>query len=195
MGRPKYYDTVDDRRQISLAKLRKWGCLRSGYSGTITWTNGFNESSIGFEINLYGDDPIMRVHYTSTDNWSGEKTDYDYPIYLMKTKCQFGGYRWWFICSYCCQKVTTLMTPTHQGRYACRGCLKLSYNSRQRSYHGRYAPLFRALDLQDKYDKLRESVKKMHYRGMATKKFKKVLRYKAYLDSMAPLLQHELNQM
>lgn len=194
MGRPLYYDTVEDCRQISLPWLRKRGCVRNWYSGTITWTSGFSESSIGFEINLWSDDPFMRLHYTSTDRWSGEKTPHDYRIRLIKTPCHFGGSRLWFQCPNCWRKVSTLMMSS-QNKYFCRTCLRLTYTSRQRSYHGRFAPLFRALDLQDKYDKLQGSMKRMHYQGRPTKKFRKVLRYKAYLDSIAPLLQHELNQI
>lgn len=196
MGRPKYYDTVDDARQISLSWLRKQGCLKGWYSGSITWTSGFSQdkSSIEVEISIWGDDPYMRLSYTSTDRWNGEKTSHDYRISLVKTPCYFGGYRLWFQCPNCWQKVSTLMISS-SSKYACRRCLRLTYASRQRSYHGRYAPLFHVMDLQDKYDKLQESVKRMHYQGRPTKKFRKVLQYKAYLDSMAPLLEHELNQM
>lgn len=82
-----------------------------------------------------------------------------------------------------------------KGQYGCRRCLKLSYDSRQRSYHGRFAPLFRVLDVEEKYEKLRESVKKMHYKGRPTKKFRKLLRYRAYMNSVAPLLQSQMDNI
>ncbi len=194
MGRPRYHDTVEDSRQLSLAWLRKRGCLKGWYSGTITWTRGINESSIGIEINLWDDTPHVRLRYTSTDYWNGEKVSHDDRIILIKTPCYFGGSRLWFQCPNCWRKVSTLMM-SNRSKYFCRLCLRLTYASRQRAYHGRFAPLFRVLDLQEKYDKLREDMKKMYYRGRPTKKFRKVLAYKRYLDSMAPLLQHELDQM
>ena len=194
MGRPRYYDTVDDSRQISLSKLRKWGCLKGWYSGSITWTSSCNENSIGIEINLQYGYTYMRVHYTSTSNSTGEETPYDYRINLVKTPCHFGGNRWWFQCPECWRKVSTLMM-NHGHTFACRTCLRLTYDSRQRAYHGRYAPLFRALELERKYKKLRETVKKMHYRGKATRKFRKVLKYKRYLDSVAPRLRAALDEM
>ena len=194
MGRPRYYDTVEESRQISLPWLRKRGCIKSWHSGTLTWTSSFHESSIGFEISLWNNDSYMRLYYATTDRWSGEKTSHDYRIALIKTPCRFGGNRFWFQCPNCWRKVSTLMISSHS-KYACRRCLHLTYGSRQRSYHGRFAPLFRVLDLEDKYEKLGISVKKRYYKGRPTKKFRKFLQYEGYLNSMAPLLEHELNQI
>lgn len=196
MGRPRYYDTVDDAQQISLSWLRKRGCLKGWYSGTLTWTSGFseNKNSIGVVINIWGDDPYMHLNYTSTDHWSGEKTPFDYRIHLIKTPCHFGGSRLWFQCPTCWRKVSTLMISNRRS-YACRSCLRLTYDSRRRSYSGRFAALFQTFDLEQKYEKLGILVKRKYYKGRPTKKFKKFLQYERYLDSMAPLLYDQLNDI
>lgn len=193
MGRTKYHDTVDQRQQISLSRLRKWGCLKESQSGVITWTTTFRENKVAYDICLYGDSPYMRLHYTSTDHWNGNIAQ-DYRISLTRSQCQFGGYRWWFLCPYCCQKVATLMDPG-KGQYGCRSCLKLCYYSQQRSYHGRIGPLKRMIDIQEKYERLRKAVKRMYYRGKPTKELRRLLEYKAWLDSVAPQLQSQIDQI
>ncbi len=193
MGRTRHYDTIDSRLQISLSWLRKRGCLKGGSSGVITWTSTFRKEQIGYDIYLYGDSPYMRLHYISRNYWDNGTT-YDYRVRLLKTRCQFGGYRWWFICPYCYRKAMILMDPG-KGQYGCRICLQLSYFTRQRSYHGHIGPLKRMIDLQEKYHRLRESVKKLYYRGKLTKKTKKLLAYKTWFDSVTPQLQSQIDKI
>jgi hypothetical protein len=48
-------------------------------------------------------------------------------VKLSSTKCNFGGKRYWFICSYCRARVGALYRPIGDSEYACRFCKKLSY--------------------------------------------------------------------
>ena len=40
----------------------------------------------------------IRLQYTVTDTETGEKTEYDYPVPLEYTECDFGDVRPWFRC-------------------------------------------------------------------------------------------------
>lgn len=48
-------------------------------------------------------------------------------INLTSTKCNFGGKRYWFVCSYCSARVGALYRPIGDSEYACRFCKRLSY--------------------------------------------------------------------
>src|SRR3989338_483803 len=83
--------------------LKKHGYLEGGLRyGGIKWTYGMsgNESSIGFTIttNVEGAGDNIRLQYTHTSRWDGEKNSMDNRIELTTTPCNLGGKRYWFIC-------------------------------------------------------------------------------------------------
>lgn len=54
-------------------------------------------------------------------------------IIITQTKCNYGGYRAWFICSGCSRRVGKLYRPPLFGMFLCRYCLGLTYDLRK--YH------------------------------------------------------------
>lgn len=54
---------------------------------------------------------------------------------LATTSCNFGGVRYWFICSDCSRRVAKLYRVG--GRYACRQCHGLAYRSQHENYYDR----------------------------------------------------------
>lgn len=48
-------------------------------------------------------------------------------ISLSATQCNFGGKRYWFVCSYCKARVGALYRPIGDNEYACRFCKSLRY--------------------------------------------------------------------
>lgn len=50
---------------------------------------------------------------------------------LTKTRCHFGGFRWWFICPGCGKRVGILYRPRRDQPFLCRHCHNLTYTSAQ----------------------------------------------------------------
>lgn len=136
--------TTDDCRHLSIFDLKRENLLIPGRvrSGSWVWSNrltGERRSSIGYELNLKDGASFLRLHYTQTSGWTGEKTDVDYSVPIVKTPCNFGGHRFWFICPvsvngrYCGRRVGKLYLAPGSRYFACRHCQDLTYRSSQES--------------------------------------------------------------
>lgn len=136
--------TTDDCRHLSIFDLKRENILIPGRvrSGTWVWSNrltGERRSSIGYELNLKDGVSYLRLHYTQTSGWTGEKTDVDYSVPIVTTPCHFGGHRYWFICPlsvngrYCGRRVGKLYLALGSRYFACRHCQDLTYRSSQES--------------------------------------------------------------
>lgn len=97
--------------------------------------------------------------------------DYGYfRLYVANTACNYGGVRYWFICS--CSKRCTKLYFRYK-RYACRQCQQLNYMSQQ--WNKSDIPLLRVRKLRDRlqwsYDlrdfPIHQKPKNMHYKTFA----------------------------
>ena len=175
-------DTVEDCRSVSIAFLRKHDYFCGCRSGTILWKNSYGEetSSIGVTVSTMDGDSYARFFYTHTSRQTGEKTRCDYKVLLVTTPCHLGGVRWWFICPlsqngvYCGRRVGKLYCPPGGKYYGCRHCYGLSYESRNESRRGRLAHLGRFLVLDRQREKLREGMTRWTYRGIPTRKARRL---------------------
>ena len=82
-GRP----TVEDGLTLNINKLIREQTFRPGQSrsGSIVWTNSYTgerTASIGFHADLGEEHGRVRLTYTSTHPWTGEKRQSDYWITL-----------------------------------------------------------------------------------------------------------------
>lgn len=64
--------------------------------------------------------------YSMQTHYSYRGKDYNYSIRLDKTPCNYGGYRYWFICPNCNKRVGVLYCA---GLYVCRHCIGASYQT------------------------------------------------------------------
>lgn len=175
---------ADDLKKISTSFLNKHEYFTGWKSGTITWTSGGmwgeSKSSVGIEVSTLNAENFLRIHYTQTDNNSGEKKDFNYKISLTFTECKFGGKRYWFICpwskngTYCGKRVATLYKDGDY--FACRHCYELTYSSRKVNKRYKLYPLFRTIELSDEIEKLQAITKRYTYNGKPTKKQQKLSR-------------------
>ena len=171
---------ADNIKKIETSFLKKHGYFTGWRSGTITWTSGYNgnQSSVGIEVSTMNDENYIRIHYTQTDNSTGEKKDFDYKVQLEKTSCHFGGFRYWFKCSlyksgqYCGRRVGVLYKDGDW--FGCRHCYELTYSSRKTNKKYRYYPMFRVIELDAEIEKAYEKAKRYTYRGKPTKKRRKI---------------------
>jgi hypothetical protein len=153
-------DTVEDCRTVSIAFLRKNDYFCGWRYDTIIWRN-----------------------------WYGEKTECDYKVQLVTTPCHLGGVRWWFICPLsrngvpCGRRVGTLYLSPGGKYYGCRHCYDLSYESRNEPRHRRFAYMGRYMALDRQMEKLREKTNRRTYRGVPTRKARRLQILEARLNA------------
>ena len=184
MGRWSYSNKTeaDYIKKISTSFLKQHKYFLGWRGGTITWTNGYsgNKSSVGIETSGIEDNPYLRIHYTQTDNSTGEKKDFDYKIPLTTTPCRYGGKRHWFICPwykngvYCGKRVGTLYKDGDY--FACRHCYELTYSSKKENRRYKLFPIFNVLTLDKKIEDLQQTIKHPYYAGRPTRKQRRLER-------------------
>ncbi|WP_156224505.1 hypothetical protein [Haloferax gibbonsii] len=135
-GRGRYATTptVEECRQLSADKLTDV-VNHPGTTGTVSW--GDSEDSAATIAVVFGgtsdDDhaPYVRLKYTTT---LGDRVEeYDYRVGLEYTSCNFGGSRPWFRCPQCNTRRGKLYLRPSGGRFACRECHDLGYQSSRAS--------------------------------------------------------------
>lgn len=160
---------------LDMSKLKEFGLLKGNVTQSITWTNHFDEakSRITLNVNVYTN--LARLTYTTTDYFTGEKTDYNYRVVLESTPCNLGGVRWWFLCPlvvdgvYCARRVRRLYKGSDY--FGCRNCQRLCYSS-QNNYSKLHA-FYLAEDLAEKAEQLYLTIKTPYYNGKPTRKMKR----------------------
>ena len=148
-GRP----TVESGLTLNLYRLIRQGLFRPGESRSswIVWTqvgSGEHVGSVAYEAHMAGDCGHVRLHYTTTHAYSGEKHDSDYTIALETTPQPFGGRRWWFVCPRSGDRVSKLHLPNGAYTFASRRAYRLGYRSQRETPRDR--AITRAFKLRDR---------------------------------------------
>src|SRR5215208_4497198 len=94
---------VEAALKLDLHRLIRNGSLRPGarVTGSLTWTDtysGKQTASIGYEATMGEESGWVRLRYTTTNHWTGQRTDHDYTVQLATTPQPLGGRRWWWVC-------------------------------------------------------------------------------------------------
>ncbi len=187
--------TVESCHGISTAWLKNNGYLNGSIRcGRITWSRGGRETgSVNLEVltDEYGG--YIRFQYTSTNRFTGQKTNHDYKARLTVTPCNFGGVRFWFRCPCCLNRVGCLYLA-HSEIFGCRRCNGLAYDSQSENRSGTYGHLWRVIKLDKEYETLRKQVKRRFYNGRPTRQHRRLMAFQrrlgTYLDS--PLVREFL---
>lgn len=136
MGRWFYNkkDTVSGHHAIDIRKLREWGWLKGFTCGTLRWSRGGEETgSMDISIDIRTRQGNVWLNYAHNKTES-----LNYQVQLVTTACNYGGFRWWFLCplirnGYPCQRRVGVLYVA--GKYAgCRYCYDLTYESCQDSH-------------------------------------------------------------
>lgn len=137
-----------------------------------SWSrNGKVVASISYRLEGNNGEPSgLRFTYTITKNNIGERKDFDYIIPVVSTPCNFGGKRWWYICSLivngesCHRRCRIVYLPPGAEYFGCRECHQLSYESRQRhreKFYERFEKPFKKVKaVQEKLSRVRSWGKK-----------------------------------
>jgi len=113
-------------QSFTLAVRDVLGRILCSSQGTL-WLRG---NSLGFSVTWQEDAPAMlTLEYV----WR-EREELEARIPLSTTPCHFGGWRLWFHCPECNQRIGKLYLPPGSPWFGCRSCHNLSYRSSQRAH-------------------------------------------------------------
>ena len=116
--------TTDDYRALDVRCWAREGMLRPGYWGGWKWTRN-SETVASIQMRAEQDHVTLIYRHRSGD---GEWKDEQFSVRIVRTSCNFGGSRAWFICPAvgCSRRVAILYGG---GTFACRHCYQLAYAS------------------------------------------------------------------
>ena len=121
--------TTESQNRIDIRLLKKWGHFNNDSMSIGRWSwsrNGEQTGSVGYRV----DSDHMVLNYRHRIR-GGEWEAIEQHIPLDRTPCNYGGFRWWFLCPHCSRRVAVLYGA---GKYfLCRHCHGLTYSSQQES--------------------------------------------------------------
>jgi hypothetical protein len=115
---------LDVRAIVRETRRTQTGPHYARSSGVVRWKRGERDDSIGYAIDVEG--RSLEVEYTVR---KGEPIRE--RIRLETTTPHFGGLRWWTRCPGCGSRVAILYDAPGGGRFRCRRCWGLTYESAQ----------------------------------------------------------------
>ena len=168
--------TVEQSTELCIFRLNGWGLLEGYHLTNLTWTQKFSnsESSASLEIDVTCEQPYARLIYTITRYKDGSEEKYDYRIKLAKTRCNFGGFRYWFLCPRCERRVGKLYRRPLGEMYFCRICNDLTYVSRNEPPMWRSDGICYLLKTDRWIKKIQSKVKHQTWRGRPTRKMRRI---------------------
>lgn len=182
----RYYyskrNTTDEYKRFTIAFLKKHGYLDHAVTcryGSIKWSIWDQETgSMWFWIEKNNEEMrwSVRVIFTQTKRDTWEKTDFDYKIPLIATKCNYGWLRWWFLdpCSETRLKCLVLYWQSN-GYFASRKTLNLAYESQNEWRFGRRLSYLMGMNA-TKAIALSRTIKYEYRNGRPTKKMRRFLK-------------------
>lgn len=147
---------------LSIFYLKKQKLLPGYRIAEITWSSVRGTQEAQLFVDTTVSEPRVSIAATKKV-WTAD---------LVKTSCNLGGIRYWFLCPNHTRLQKRVAILYFVGEtIGCRECLRLTYVKQQRSYHGPWgafrAHTSRLKRLEDRYARMR--VKK--FRGQPTKRF------------------------
>lgn len=164
---------ADFVNQLRISPLKKEGYLTRSLAGTVRWGEEDKTSALRLESHMEEYHPYIRLLYSQTDD-EGNKQSFDYKIFLHRTTCNYGGYRYWFMCPLArsgmtCGRLSTVLYKA--GNYfGCRRCYNLTYQSRKHNSRSSLTFWFRSRKAMNKMEKLELEIKRREYAGKPTNK-------------------------
>jgi hypothetical protein len=136
-GRHFHYSArsyTDDYLDLDIRVMNQRGWLNKSAYQSLSWKrNGKEIGSVQFlvwtRVQFPDDKPNIRLKYKSRTN-GGDWQELNYEIELEITKCNFGGFRYWFKCPDCNKRACVLYGGTI---FKCRTCHGLVHKSRNES--------------------------------------------------------------
>ncbi len=132
MGRYSTRDTTSSYRQLDIRDLNRKGFSRPCGWVSLHWSRN-GEAFGSIRISAEFDRVVLSYrHQRYGEDWKSE----EYPVFLDRTPCNYGGERVWFLCPArgCSRRVAVLYCGSI---FACRHCHQLAYESQREAAHSR----------------------------------------------------------
>lgn len=134
-GRPGHRLVAERAKRIDIRRWHKAGYLVEAKQFTWQWTcDGEVTGTIG--VTAFSDS--LRLNYSVGGR------DASQTISTRSTPCHYGGSRPWFACPVCNDRAAVLYLRA--GRFACRHCQRVSYQSQSGSAMDRVCARYHRLD-------------------------------------------------
>ena len=116
--------TTDNYRSLDVRRWAREGMLRPGYRGSWQW---LRNGDVVASVWMSAEQERVTLTYRRRSN-GGDWKDEEYPVRIVRTPCNLGGARPWFVCPAhgCGRRVAILHGG---GIFACRRCHQLAYAS------------------------------------------------------------------
>lgn len=171
---PLFYNRIeaDYLENISIYELNKLDLLTNYASKRYAWKRGNNIDTV----------VDLRTHIKSSESNGDRYIDimyqhndrtYYYTVNLSTSHCNFGGFRYWFVCPNCYRSVGVLYL--RGGYFLCRKCNHLTYASKK--IYGYQKLVGRIISIPE-VEAIKEAVKRKYYKGQMTRKYKRYLKIK-----------------
>jgi len=134
------------------------------------------------ELNASEKDEYMKLNYTHTNSWTGEKSEMDFKIPLVTTPCKYGGVRYWFICllskngRYCGRRVGVIYSIGKW--FGCRHCGNIAYQTQFENSNFRVGSVTEPV-----VEKAYDEIKRFYYNRKPTRKHQRYLRLRKKMDN------------
>lgn len=121
-GRPGWRQRCEHLLALDIRVLARRGHIPS--ESHITryfpwrWSRG-NEPAGSIRIQAERDQ--LRLTYSANNR------PFDYPVWVERSPCHYGGSRPWFRCPRCLSRNAVLYGTASDGRFGCRHCMRLGY--------------------------------------------------------------------
>lgn len=120
--------TVDQHYSIDIKLIKQNDLLHPGTEGNLRWSTGNETTKSGVDFSVHDDCMIFNCKYKKDNGpWEyiKQKVKFDF------TSCNYGGFRYWFLCPGCGKRARILYGV---GKYfLCRDCCNLTYGSKLES--------------------------------------------------------------
>lgn len=171
--------TAEGSKKLGINNLLKQGYIKKNCKeiNILSWSNNFGDKTgiISLESCFSDVEKWIRLIYTSSDHYTGNKYDVDYKVKIIGIPSNLGkGFNYYFICPFSYRKCKILYSAygshyfksryayTYPIYYNCQVCSKRDYTNT------------RYWDCKNKLDKLIESNFRESYKGSKTRSLERI---------------------
>ena len=162
---------IENYRRLSMSNLWKSGILNHYGQWIVGWGDEEDRPSIQIISDPEEEKITLDYRYKNGDDWTPTR----YLVNLSRIPCNLGGYRLYFLCPNCGQRVLNLYLVNY--KFTCRHCNNFTYKTRNET-RGKMHLWSRWFDYGNKADKLYKDRRwQTHYNNQPTKRYRRYAWY------------------